>query len=215
MKSLALSFSTLLCALFSFLQASEGEMKEILVNANLNGFAVSGTDKESEHSYLKPYAELLERYRDKLVDLLEIGVYFGGSAYLWHEYLPRSQLLLVDIYKAMHPGIEVRLDPARYQYISSDAYQLSTVHSIAAERPAGFDIIIDDGPHSLDSQIFAINHYSPLLKSGGILVVEDVANDHNLQTLKSIASFLRLSYKVYDLRNVKGRSDDILFVIYK
>jgi predicted methyltransferase len=79
-----------------------------------------------------------------------------------------------------------------------------------------FDIIIDDGPHTLESMIFFIENYSKLLEEDGILVVEDVQSIEWIDILKNVVpENLKQYISVYDLRDNKNRYDDILFVIDK
>jgi hypothetical protein len=79
-----------------------------------------------------------------------------------------------------------------------------------------FDIIIDDGPHTLESMIFFIENYSKLLEEDGILVVEDVQSIEWIEDLKKVVpESLKQYICVYDLRENKKRYDDILFVINK
>jgi spermidine synthase len=77
-----------------------------------------------------------------------------------------------------------------------------------------FDIVVDDGPHTIDSMVTFIKLYSQLLKEDGILVVEDVQSMDWIKTLHDATpDALKPYIEVYDRRTVKGRYDDILFVI--
>lgn len=79
-----------------------------------------------------------------------------------------------------------------------------------------FDIMIDDGPHTLESMIYFITMYSPLMKEDGILVVEDVQQIAWIDILKACTpDALKPYIEVQDRRGVKGRYDDILFIINK
>jgi phosphoribosylpyrophosphate synthetase len=62
----------------------------------------------------------------------------------------------------------------RYDYHIMDAFNKKSVSELETKHPDGFDIIIEDGPHTLESQIFAVQNYTQLLKDGGILIIEDV-----------------------------------------
>ena len=77
-----------------------------------------------------------------------------------------------------------------------------------------FDIIIDDGPHSLESMIVCVQKYLPKLKSDGILVIEDLKELSWAETLTEyVPSSLKNKVSVYDFRHIKSTSDDIAFVI--
>jgi len=50
-------------------------------------------------------------------------------------------------------------------------------HFIAASG-GGFDIIIDDGGHSMNQQIISINYLFPIVKPGGMYFCEDLATSY-------------------------------------
>ena len=84
------------------------------------------------------------------------------------------------------------------------------------DKPVSFDIVLDDGPHSLESMVTFVTMYSRVLKSDGILVIEDVRNMEWIDVLRShTPEALQPFIEVYDLREKKGRFDDIVFVINK
>jgi hypothetical protein len=53
-----------------------------------------------------------------------------------------------------------------------------------------YDVIIDDGPHSLHTQQFTVANYFNLLKPGGVLIIEDIQNVHHLTLLTETTSAL-------------------------
>jgi hypothetical protein len=195
----------------------KGRIVEILEKNQINGFHNGkGTDKATEHTYDGLYEEKLEKYLDKEISLMEIGVWYGGSALLWHELFPKSKLVLLDVENQVHPDIWKSMDSSRYDFSIMDAYNYENVYAIKERYPDGFDVIIDDGPHTLHSQIFAARNYLPLVKEGGILIIEDLKSyDHGKILLDSISD---LSYKraeIVDFSHVKNRFDDILMFIEK
>jgi hypothetical protein len=76
--------------------------------------------------------------------------------------------------------------------------------------------MIDDGPHSLESMVSFIKLYFPLLADDGIMIIEDIPEYHWINTLTNAVPETSKKYiEVYDRRQIKGRYDDILFVINK
>lgn len=64
--------------------------------------------------------------------------------------------------------------------------------------------------------IFFVKHYLPLLKDDGILVIEDIPNINWIKILtENTPDELRQYISVADLRNVKNRWNDIMFIIKK
>jgi glycosyltransferase involved in cell wall biosynthesis len=173
-----------------------------------------GTDKNHLHSYVEVYGKYLAKYLEKSGNILEIGVRFGGSALLWHELLPKFNLCLVDREELLDPINSLRMDPSRVFYLISDAYQESVKDSLKQYYTEKFDIITDDGPHTLESQLSCIDLYLDLLKDDGVLIIEDIENTDNLQQLIHRIPE-NYEYEIFDLRNIKGRYDDIALVIKK
>jgi cephalosporin hydroxylase len=190
---------------------------DILIRNNINGFGTNGgTDKATDHSYNIIYDEIFSEYREKEISVLEIGVQWGGSALLWHEFFPKAKLVLVDIQDQVHPSIWDKMDIKRYDYHICDAFTNETVETFKVQYPEGFDIIIEDGPHTLESQIFTIQNYVPILNNGGVLIIEDVQRFEDTESiLKSIGDLEHISCNLIDIRHVKGRYDDLMIVVKK
>jgi hypothetical protein len=181
------------------------------------------TDKNTCHSYLLVYQKLFESKKYNNNNILEIGIgepkqnkENGGSIELWHDYFPNSTIYGLDIYDISNVNEEI-IDKERIQlYTSIDAYDTAFIENTFIKNNIQFDILIDDGPHTLDSMIFFIKHYLPLLKDDGILVIEDIPDINWTQILKeNTPEELRQCINIIDLRHFKNRWDDIMFVIQK
>lgn len=184
----------------------------------INGLGIGdpnngGTDKIYSHTFDRVYGPVLNRFKNKSGTLLELGVRFGGSAMLWRHLMPNFRLELVD---NEPENFNVAYKPylTNSAFMQADAYTLNTVEHFRNLHPEGYDIIIEDGPHTLDTQIFAVQHYLDLLKPGGVLVVEDIEQIEHVQTLIGHIAPGH-TYEIFDLRGVKGRYDDIALVIRK
>jgi cephalosporin hydroxylase len=190
---------------------------EILEKNNINGFHLDGgTDKATDHSYDKFYSEILNEYQDKEINLMEIGVQYGGSAVLWGEFFPKAKIVLIDKVNIVHPKIWNLMDKNRCDLIIGDAFTDNTIELLNNKYDGGFDVIIEDGPHTLDSQKFAIKNYSKLLKNGGILIIEDIQDyEHCGVIINEINKNDFKSIEIIDLRKNKNRYDDILIVVKK
>ena len=178
------------------------ELAKMIENLNVNGFEVSGgTDKNTIHNCTGIYAELLKSYRDKKGTLLEIGIQHGGSSLLWHEYLPYFRLFLSDIQDIVPDLIWDQMDPDRYDFYQGDAYNGGSLKMFADECAEGFDVIIDDGPHTLQSQVFAVEHYYPMVKPGGVLIIEDIQDINHLDALtQAVPEDERSNVRIFDNR---------------
>jgi hypothetical protein len=186
-------------------------LKELIELLKINGSDIKGTDKDTKHSYIEVYEEIFYYHRNKEVNILEIGVQFGGSSLLWHEYFKKSHLTLIDIEYLITDDIKSKLTESRFNLIIMDAYEDKCYNKLKFKK---FDIIIDDGPHTLESQIFVLDNYLNNLSENGILVIEDIQDYSHIEIFKSKLNS-NFQYFIYDLREKKNRYDDILFVIKK
>ena len=74
--------------------------------------------------------------------------------------------------------------------------------------------MIDDGPHTLESMLTFIKLYSNVLANDGILVIEDIQSIDWIPILANqVPDNLKNFIQVYDLRSIKDRHDDLMFVI--
>lgn len=133
------------------------------------------TDKASwAHNYLMIYNRIIQQPPDRV---LEIGVYKGGSLKVWADEWPHAELHGIDIDAAFLQ------DDIPGTIHVGDAYKFSTLTESWAVP--GFDLIIDDGPHTFSSQLFTVRQWALLLRPGGVLVVEDISDESTLQRLAS------------------------------
>lgn len=119
--------------------------------------------------YLPVYHRHLERFRDRPVRVLEIGVYRGGGLAMWRHYFgPQATIVGLDVDPAAREagaatGAVVELGD------QADPEALRRLH-----RDHGpFDVVLDDGGHRMDQQITTGEVLFPLLAEGGVLVVQD------------------------------------------
>lgn len=178
------------------------------------------TDKNTTHSYFGLYNKLLNPIRSQSKNILEIGIgdfgaKNGGSLLLWKMYFKNALIHGVDIISKDRVYDIILRDTSIKTYLNTDAYNTEFVEEFKKQNIL-FDFIIDDGPHTLDSQCKCIELYSQLLTENGILVIEDVQDILWTEKFKQITpNHLKKYIHIYDLRHIKNRYDDIVFVINK
>jgi hypothetical protein len=121
-------------------------------------------------SYLVYYDSLFLPIREESISLLEIGVQNGGSLDTWSEYFSKAkQFVGCDI----NPKCaDLKYEDERISIIVGNANATATFQEIIG-KCSEYDIIIDDGSHISSDVITSFMNYFPLLKPGGIYVVED------------------------------------------
>jgi len=163
------------------------------------------TDKGDVHNYIRGYynSEFTE-IRESEINILEIGIAYSGSIKLWRDWFIKSSVFAIENDKNLIsdiPGINI---------IFADAYNEETLKNIGEIE---FDYIIDDGPHTISSQIYAVKNWSKKLKIGGKLIIEDIQNFDDIELLKKETPYQN---RVIDLRLTSfKRYDDVIFELTK
>ena len=176
----------------------------------------SRSDKNTTHSYLELYQNLLFNKKETAQNVLEVGICYGGSIKLWNDFFPNAIVYGLDIMDKSHVWEEIKNKEKIVLFTSTDAYNEDFFTNTFLNTNKKFDFMLDDGPHTLESMILFIQLYSQLMTEDGILIIEDVQSWDWIETLKSaVPDHLKHFIKVYDLRSIKGRYDDIVFTIDK
>lgn len=155
--------------------APKKEVKEVVAPIIENRISLEelsnqyATDKNnSYHGYLDIYQRYFDPFRDSLSTFMEIGVWKGDSLRMWRDYFTAGSLVGVDVSEI--PSVELR-DTQILLADQSDRAQLSAVLDNTFSE---FDIIIDDGGHTMQQQQVTLGHLFKNLKSGGVFVIEDL-----------------------------------------
>ena len=131
----------------------------------------AGTDKSSQfHDYMAIYADYFAKFQDKPIKFLEIGILFGNSVKVWEKYFPLAELHFIDK-DTNNPN---RYISSRAAYHFLDQADSQAIQQFIAQVGGNFDLIIDDGGHTMNQQITSFMELFPALKSGGIYVIEDL-----------------------------------------
>lgn len=176
----------------------------------------SRTDKNTTHSYLELYQNLLQPRRNRAKNVLEVGIFDGGSIKLWHDFFPQARVYALDIMPRANVWHEICNKYRIEIFADTNAYDPVFFQRKFLDQGIKCDFMLDDGPHTLQSMKDFIRLYSQLLTDDGILIVEDVQDWNWIQELRNVVpTELQSFIKVYDLRQNKGRYDDIVFTIDK
>lgn len=124
------------------------------------------------------YNKLFTPKKNSCTKLLEIGIQYGLSLLMWKEYFLNADIYGIDVEYCHH----VINTPRIHSYFEN-AYSKECVNLFSANS---FDIVIDDGPHTLQSMIFFCKHYFNLVKPGGLFIIEDIIDTNWTPVLLNI-----------------------------
>ncbi len=149
------------------------EASEIVCDLGLL-MQLHGTDKFSGHHYDVEYERHFAPLRHQPITLLEIGVggytnpnCGGESLKVWRDYFAEGRIVGFELYwKALSLGGRVEI----WHVDQSKSHDLF----VAGQAIGDIDIIIDDGSHIQSHVMTSFRTLFPLLKPGGIYVIEDL-----------------------------------------
>jgi organic radical activating enzyme len=177
---------------------------DILEEELLTLFNNSNSDKNTTHSYAEYYEKLFNPIKNTIKNILEIGVAGGGSLKTWKTYFKNANIYGFDISE------EFLFTEDRIKTYKINSTDPKTFETFEKENPnIKFDIIIEDGDHSLDAQIKSYNILKKYINFPGIYIVEDVVN---LDENKDLINKEFNGFEIIDLRHIKNRFDDVLLV---
>ena len=128
------------------------------------------TDKVA-HGYIKKYDFFLNKFRTQEFNLLELGIFNGGSLKMWKRYFPYAEIYGVDINPKCKKYEDKRIHPI--------IMDLSSIENLKTLRDIKPTIIVDDASHLWSHQIKALITLFDVLPSGGVFIVEDMETSVN------------------------------------
>jgi hypothetical protein len=155
------------------------------------------TNVHKWHHYFDIYTRYFERFRERPITMLEIGVFRGGSLRMWKEYFhPDSTIVGIDVdqscqaHEIADRNVFVRIGS------QADPNFLAEVNG----EFGPFDIILDDGSHKTHHQIVSFGAlFREALKDGGCYMVEDVHTNYWIKHVDSPETFIDLSKQMVDM----------------
>ena len=125
------------------------------------------------HGFSNFYEKKLEKFKNKKINILEIGSYAGSSAAAFVKYLPNSQVFCFDInisnFKYKSKNIHVfGVDINNEKKIKKILNKIFVDYSFEK-----FDLIIDDGSHNLKDILIALKLFFKILQKESLYIIED------------------------------------------
>jgi len=161
-------------------------------------------DKNGYHNYIPIYDLFLNHKRNKINNVLEIGIgsvengqmkhvnnyKTGNSLRCWRDYFPNAIIHGIDIYECDLNEERIKT----YLINQTDSEKLN-------ELNYKFDLIIDDGSHILEDQVYSFKILESKLSTDGIYVIEDIQDMEPFK--KSILCFEE-NYNIHYFNNLSS-----------
>lgn len=138
------------------------------------------TDK-AKHNFLRFYDQYFSQFRDQDIRFLEIGIFFGASLKMWRQYFKRAIIDCADRDTNLFNHVPENVNCFKIDQKNPESlinfYNLKSRH--------GYDIILDDGNHTVFSNQLTFKCLWPLIKPSGIYVIEDVHTSLDVESYNS------------------------------
>ena len=125
------------------------------------------TDKV-EHGFCGFYHRHLAAERPAVAKVLEIGVAGGGSLLMWRDYFAHAEIHGFDRQRA---GFS---PPHRVHLHVGDQADRRALNRLIQVIGSDFDLIVDDGGHTMEQQQVSLAFLFAQLRPGGLYIVEDL-----------------------------------------
>lgn len=164
-------------------------LKEFKLKRNEN-------DIDKWHHYYDIYDRHLKKYTEYPINMLEIGVFKGGSVKMWSDYFDKQSTIYgIDI--SEHALAHNNYD--NIKIVIGDQSDRNFLNEFLKDKP-GLDVVIDDGGHTASQQINSFEVIYPQMSSDGIYIVEDTHTSYmkEYKDLGSNKTFIEYTKKLID-----------------
>ena len=121
------------------------------------------------HGYAKIYEKYLKGNKEKNLNIIELGSFYGNASAAFYFYFKNSQIYSADINPDMYSYRSKRL-----HNFFTDTSSRSSIEKNILKKNIQFDLIIEDASHMLKDQIISLFILFKNLKSGGFFIVEEI-----------------------------------------
>lgn len=118
--------------------------------------------------YFEIYEKYFYKFKNTPIKFLEIGIGGGGSLQMWKDYFGKqAQIFGIDSNKNCFYEEDQII-------ISIGSQEDRNFLRQFINKNGRFDIILDDGGHTMNQQIVSLEELYPTLNEGGIYMIEDI-----------------------------------------
>lgn len=190
-----------------------------------------GSDKATWHNYTLFYYDIFLPFKDKSLNIFELGlgtknkdipsnmnkisgnIKSGGSLRAWQKFFSNSSIFGADIDK----DILFETDSIHTFYCDqTDPQAIYSLWNNDKLKDIFFDILIDDGLHTLDANICFLENSLHKVKKDGLYIIEDIVLDNAPlyeKKLLQLAESLNFKHKIIRFNHHDNNYDNAICLI--
>ena len=152
------------------------------------------------NNYFEVYDELLKEYRNKKIIFVEIGVFSGGSLFMWRNYFGKKARII---------GIDLNPETKQFEKYGFEVFigdqSKKSFWKNFFKKIGKVDVVLDDGGHTNYQQIMTTNQCIPMINDNGKMIIEDIHTSYIKKKFynPSKFSFINYSKKIIDDINTR------------
>ena len=146
--------------------------------------------------YTAVYEMLFGTMRNKSINFCELGLQTGDSIQLFKEYFTDMEYYGIDN-NDNSIATCTNLNIPRTHYYKVNVSNKDSLEQTFNSMNTTFDVILDDSSHVPSDQINIIQVANKYLKSGGVLIIEDLERNWEENIYDEIKGFIDESFSFY------------------
>jgi hypothetical protein len=174
------------------------------------------------HPYTPVYNLLMAKYKNQPLRFAEIGVAGGASVKMWTNYFTNGTFYFFDRDQNFLNNAETMVDKERSKFLLMDVTKAESVRESLENIGGNLDILLDDSSHNQDDQCNIIREGLKYVKSGGMIIIEDIERakedsvyENILKGIDHEFSFISFIITEHKNRYSPGWDNDKLLVLIK
>ena len=174
------------------------------------------------HPYTAVYTLLMAQYKHNPIRFCEIGVAGGASVRLWNKFFEKGTFYFFDRDQNFLDYSAQNVSCINNTFALMDVGIAESITSSLAATGGNLDILLDDSSHDAAHQDLIIHQALPFVRSGGMIIIEDINRDEPEETYFNIIkdilhefSFVSFVLTEHTNRYSPGWNNDKLLVLIK
>ena len=152
-------------------------------------------------SYFEIYNNIFQKYKNKKITFVEVGIDRGGSLFIWKDFFSKdSRIIGIDTNPAAKKleeyGFEIFTGDQSNESFWSDFYK----------KVGNIDILLDDGGHKNIEQIITLNSSLPYINNDGKIVIEDTHASYMKKHFRNPSMFSSMNFFNLIVDSINRRS---------
>ena len=193
-----------------------------IIGKNYNADKSPYNSNGHRHPYTPVYTLLMSKYKYQNIRFAEIGVAGGASVCLWNRYFENGTFFFFDRDQNFLDHAKRFVSTHNNTFALMDVIKPDSIKEALEATGGNLDILLDDSSHNPNDQNHIIHQSLPFIKSGGMIIIEDVNRDEPEESYINIIndiqdefSFISFIVTEHENRYSPGWNNDKLLVLVK